>query len=329
MNSQSTLTRRGFLGAAGAAALAASIGRGGRAWAESGNAIATSPHVAQPFRFVHLTDIHVEPELQGGQGFRKCLDAVHALDPRPDFVLSGGDLVFDILSQSEPRAKELFDLYLSIKKDCDIPWHECIGNHDVFGWSSKSKIAPDHASYGKKMVQERLGLERTTYSFDHKGWHLCVVDDIQPLKGQAGYEGGFSEEDLHFLDNDLKAAASAPKILCTHIPVMTVTVFRNAEAKKSDPHLSVSALDMCRNPGAILKLLHQHRVNLVLTGHQHENETLVYEHTTHIEDAAVCGAWWRGPHNGFPEGFGVIDVRADGTFEHQYQTYGWKADAKG
>jgi hypothetical protein len=72
-------------------------------------------------------------------------------------------------------------------------------------------------------------------------------------------------------------------------------------------------------------MMRRHKVNLALSGHKHENETIRYEHTTHIEDGAVSGAWWRGAHNGNPEGFGIIDVKPDGTFEHHYQTYGWKA----
>lgn len=320
MSETSKLNRRELFGLAGAAALTMSgVGRMARAVAADGPSAAP-----QAFRFVHLTDIHVQPELRGAEGLRACIQAVHDLKPRPDFILTGGDLVFDILSQSAARAKNLFDLYNSIVKDSDIPWRQCIGNHDVFGWSSKGKIAPDHVSYGKKMVSDRLGLERTTYSFDHKGWHFACVDDIQPNEGD-GYHGGFSEEDLHWLTNDLKAAANRPKVICTHIPVISVTVFRAADAT-GKPNIPVNVASVCRNPGPILTLCREQKVNLVLTGHQHERETIRYENTTFIEDAAVCGAWWKGAHKGNPEGFGIIDAKADGTFEHRYATYGWQAE---
>ena len=42
-------------------------------------------------------------------------------------------------------------------------------------------------------------------------------------------------------------------------------------------------------------------------------------------DGAVSGSWWKGPLQGVPEGFGVVDLRPDGTFEHRYEAYGWKA----
>ena len=82
---------------------------------------------------------------------------------------------------------------------------------------------------------------------------------------------------------------------------------------------------MCRNPGAILKLFEKHRVRLALTGHTHQNERIEYRNTTHVIEAAVAGEWWKGPHIGNPEGFGVFDMNPDGTFSHAYHTYGWKA----
>ena len=277
------------------------------------------------FRFVHLTDIHVQPQLRAGEGFRKCMDAVLKLNPRPDFILTGGDLVMDLLAADEPRAKSLFDLFQSICRDCDIPFRHCIGNHDTLGWSKRT-VAPSHALYGKKMFQERLNLERTSYSFDHKGWRIAVVDDILPATNpDLDYEGGFSEEDLDWLHRDLGAAGERPKMLCTHIPIVSSVIFRAFNATKPGAQNIVDRADTCRNAGAILKVLKDHRVNLVLSGHLHENERIEYQGTTHIEDGAVCGNWWRGALNGTPEGFGIIDAKADGTFEHQYHAYGWNA----
>ena len=43
---------------------------------------------------------------------------------------------------------------------------------------------------------------------------------------------------------------------------------------------------------------------------------------TYVCDGAVSGSWWKGPLQGVPEGFGVVDLRADGTFEHRYEPYG-------
>ena len=312
------ISRRQLLQYAGAATSLAIL---------SSDASGRASQFAKPkaFRFVHLADIHVQPYLRADEGFRRCLQAVHALTPRPEFILTGGDLVMDVAAApSEAKAKELFNLYTSICRDSDIPIRQCIGNHDVFGWSSKGKIAPDHASYGKKMAQECLNLPRTTYSFDHKGWHFCVVDDILPADGD-GWQGGITEEDLDWLSRDLEATGEKPKVLCAHMPIVSATVFRDVNATDR-PNIEITKRAMCRNVGPILKFLRRHSVNLVLTGHMHQNETLQLDKTAYVGQGAVCGAWWKGSHHGNPEGFGIIDVRSDGTFEHRYSTFGWKVD---
>jgi 3',5'-cyclic-AMP phosphodiesterase len=269
-----------------------------------------------------LTDIHVQPERRADEGFRAALKAVHEMKPRPDFILTGGDLVYDVLNVSEERANKLFDMYNAICRDSDIPFRQCIGNHEVFGWQSKGRIPKDHADYGKKMAADRLGLARTTYSFDHKGWHFCVVDDILPNDGE-GCHGGISDEDMDWLDRDLAAAGEKPKVLCAHIPIVSAAVFRGIEEREKS-HLEIGRVLVCRNPGPILRLLQKHRVNLVLTGHLHQNERIELDGTTHVGQGAVSGAWWKGPHHGNPEGFGVIDVNADAGFEHRYHEFGWQ-----
>ena len=72
-------------------------------------------------------------------------------------------------------------------------------------------------------------------------------------------------------------------------------------------------------------MIQGHNVRLWLSGHIHQRDRIEYRGTTFINDGAVCGSWWKGPHQGVPEGFGIIDVWADGRFEHQYKTYGWQA----
>lgn len=315
--SDSALSRRGLLRLAGSAAVGATLlGK---------HSFAAETEAPGAFRFVQMTDIHVQPQLRGGDGLRAALEAAHNLSPRPDFILTTGDLVFDALNTPEPRVRKLFDLYTSICRDSDLPIRQCIGNHEVFGWSN-SKIPKDHPEYGKKMAADRLGLDKLTYSFDHKGWHFCMLDDILPNDSQEGYHGGISDADMEWLDKDLTAAGGRPKIICAHIPLISVLVFRNMEARDKET-LDISRRRVCRNPGPIMNLLRKHKVQLSLAGHLHQNERIQLDGTTYITSGAVSGAWWKGSHFGNPEGFSVIDVKADGTFEHRYQTYGWKAVA--
>ena len=83
---------------------------------------------------------------------------------------------------------------------------------------------------------------------------------------------------------------------------------------------------MHANVMPIVELFRKHNVRLCLSGHMHMIDRVAFRGITFICDGAVSGNWWKGAHLEFPEGYGVIDLYADGTFEHQYVTYGWVAE---
>ena len=314
----SFLTRRGFLQASSSAlALLAGPNWGRCDEPASGS---TPPASAQPFRFVHLTDIHVAPERQAEQGLVQCLQSVLALDPRPDFILTGGDLVMDVFEQDEDRARKLFQLLRKVFDDnAGIPVHHCIGNHDVFGWGS-SKVQEGQAGYGKQMVSEYLELPNRYYRFDHKGWRFFVLDDIQPAPEKA-YQAYLDEEQLAWLEAELKAKPKEmPAAAVCHIPLLSVTVIGDAE----NNIYQIPTSSMCRDMPRLVQLFAENNVRLSLSGHLHQLDRITFRGVEFICDGAVSGGWWKGPHKGFEEGYGVIDLGADGSVQHQYLDYGWE-----
>jgi Icc protein len=281
----------------------------------------------QSFRFAHLTDIHVQRERHGHEGFANALKAVEALAPRPDFILTGGDLVFDILEASPARAKELFDLYLKVLADnTSLKIYNTVGNHDVFGWHPKSGISPKTAGYGKAMVKDRLELKQTYQSFDHKGWRFFCLDNIQPGGNEHyPYEGGLDGPQFDWFKAELeKTDPRTPIVTCEHIPLISVTGFGHDNLYTEKEWRFPNAY-ICGDAAQRLPLLRSRNVRLALSGHIHERDRIDYGGTTYINDGAVCGSWWKGPHRGVPEGFGVFDLHADGTFDYAYRDYGWKA----
>lgn len=108
------------------------------------------------FRFVFMTDIHVQPELRGAEGFESAIDYVNRLNPKPAFILTGGDLIMDALGQTYGRADSLYILFQQNIKKFQLPIYHCIGNHEVFGLYARSGVNPDHPEYGKKMFMNRL-----------------------------------------------------------------------------------------------------------------------------------------------------------------------------
>jgi len=327
MSGFTSISRRRFLGAAAGGLLlpAAGLSRAddGRTSAGQGAETAGSAAKPQSFRFVHFTDSHVQPELNAAKGFAKALEAAQALDPAPDFILTGGDLVMDVLEEREKRSTMLFELYKKLLLDhCGLPVHQCIGNHDVFGWGKPFGVTPKHPRYGKEMVVEELELPGRYYRFDHKGWRFYVLDSIQPAE-KTTYQGYIDAEQLAWLKQELAAKDPAmPAVAVTHIPLLSASAISWCMAHgegKLAPNI------ICRGGGAVGRLLGDHGVRLALSGHIHQLDRIEYRGLTYICDGAVAAKWWKGPNDGLQEGFGVIDLAADGTVSHTYHDYGWQA----
>ncbi len=319
-----TPSRRDFLHGAVGAGLAALL-----PGSAAGQAPAPPRDAAGSFRFVHLSDIHIEPELSAPKGLAQCLRAVHDLKQKPDFILTGGDLVFDVLEASPQRAKELFELYKKVLADnTDLAVHNTLGNHDVFGWMNRDGVTPKSPGYGKSLAKDLLRLAETYYEFEHKGWRFFVLDNVQPAADPAQiYEGGLDRPQMEWLAGRLKRCKpGTPIAICEHIPMMTVTAFAFPGTYKQNKWEFSNSL-VCGDTVERLKLYADHNVRLCLSGHVHQLDRIEYRGMTVICDGAVCGNWWKGPREGVKEGFGVLDLWPDGRVEHHYQDYGWKAGA--
>ncbi|MEA1996101.1 MAG: metallophosphoesterase [Gemmatimonadota bacterium] len=273
----------------------------------------------QGFRFVHMTDIHLRSENRAEEGFLKAVEAVNSLDPCPDFVVTGGDLVSDALAVSYEQAVKLFDMYERCISRLKMPaWH-VIGNHDIFGWYPWSGVPASHPEFGKEMFRKRLGNGSTWSSFDHKGWHFILLDSIEWDPLRTDYYGVISDEQIEWLKSDLASIdGSTPIALATHIPFVSVL-----EQIRSGGNAGLSAGGAVSNTDAVLRMFSGKNLKLVLQGHLHRDEQVRFEDKSFIMSGAVCAAWWRGPHGRTEEGFGVIDVSGD-DFSYSYYDYGWE-----
>lgn len=326
----SALDRRRFLksalGAGAAAALPASLAAARAGDKPEETASAGANGAARPFRFVHLTDLHIQPEKGAVEGISKALAAAHKLDPAPEFILFGGDLIMDALKVPEARAREEFGLFKQVLSDhTNLPYHLCIGNHDVFAWGAES-VTADHESYGKAMAAQELGLKQTYYAFDHGGWRFYVLDTIQesPTKSPRAYFGAIDQTQRKWLEEDLAAKpAETPALILTHIPIVTVTIFNSWAHRFANNIYMVPTAAICADAGGLADLFAAHNVKLNLSGHIHYLDDVKFRGVNYICGGAVSGNWWKGPLEGVQEGFGVVDLRPDGTFDYRYVDYGW------
>ena len=121
------------------------------------------------------------------------------------FGLSLGDLVGNDLS--------LFNPYIQAVKKVGIPWYNLLGNHDLnFDATTDDKADETYeAHFGP-----------ANYAFNYGKVHFIVLDDViyPDPRDSKGYWGGFREDQLQFVANDLKYV---PKdhlvVLAFHIPL--------------------------------------------------------------------------------------------------------------
>lgn len=191
----SNIDRRQFLKLAGIGGAVLASGLPG--WSEAQGAAK-----AEDFLFVQLSDIHWgfqgPPNPDAGGTLQKAIAAVNELTPQPDFVIFTGDLTHTTDDPQERRRRlgQFKEIIAAIKvKDVKfIP-----GEHD--------------ASLDRgKAYSEFFG--QTHYTFDYKGVHFIVLDNVSDSAAALG------EEQLAWLKADLSRLGQDARIVVfTHRPL--------------------------------------------------------------------------------------------------------------
>ncbi len=266
------------------------------------------------FSFAFLTDIHIQPELQAGARFEKCINSVNTLNP--DFVITGGDLIMDALGQSQERAEQLYQLYLDKSAIFQMPVYNTLGNHENFGLYKKSGIQPENPMFGKEMFKNKLGDGKTYFSFDHKGWHFIILDAVG-FTNDREYYGYIDSLQIDWLRQDLmQTGKQKPIVVSLHIPLTSVY-----QQMKNGATSALSNGAVVTNSVDVIKCFDGYNLKLVLQGHLHVVEEIVYNDVHYITGGAVCGAWWKGARDGFPPGYVMVNIK-DEDFTWSYETFG-------
>jgi 3',5'-cyclic AMP phosphodiesterase CpdA len=155
------------------------------------------------FYFVQLSDTHwgfdnpaVNPDAQGT--LKKSVAAVNGLPHQPDFIMFTGDLTHttDDPKERRKRLTEFRDIVsaLEVKDVRFMP-----GEHDA---------SLDNGKAYKEFFGE------THYTFDHKGVHFIVVDNVSDPTAAIG------DEQLQWLKADLdRQPKDARIVVFTHRPL--------------------------------------------------------------------------------------------------------------
>ena len=154
------------------------------------------------FYFVQMSDTHwgykgpANPD--SGGTLKKAVVAVNELEEQPDFIIFTGDLTHttDDPIERRKRLAEFREIVSNLKVDTVrfMP-----GEHDA---------SLDHG----KAFKEFFG--STYYTFDHKGVHFIVIDNVSDPRASIG------DEQLAWLAADLKQRErNAPIVVFTHRPL--------------------------------------------------------------------------------------------------------------
>ncbi|NCB06912.1 MAG: metallophosphoesterase [Bacteroidia bacterium] len=261
------------------------------------------------FEFSFLTDIHLKPEMNAPRGFQMAIDKVNQLNP--DFVITGGDNVFDVMRGNRQRADSLFSLYKNMVKGFNMPVYHAVGNHDLFAIYEESPEKENHPDYKYGMFERYFG--ETYYSFNHKGWHFIVLNSLD-VTSDKKYRGHFHEEQLDWLKSDLEKTDSlTPVVVVSHIPVLSV---RGQMTGSDGP--------MIDNAARVLEMFENHNLKLILQGHIHWKEYgCVNDQFYYITGGSIAGNGWKGRRHNTKEGFVHVTVKGD-DFSWEYIDHGWE-----
>jgi Icc protein len=269
-------------------------------------------------RVAHLTDIHLKDKFDAPARFTKCLHHMQQ-QPNVDFILNGGDVVFDINKENLSTVNAEWKLWHSlIKAENSLPMHYILGNHDVW-WNEDDK---GQALYGKKYSMEQMQLKSPYYSFVKNGWKFILLDSVHLDIDNTWYIGKLGDEQFNWLQTELaNTPAPIPVCVMSHIPLLTSTLMVD-DNDTGNHKWEILGGDMHTDITKITELFYKHpNVKLCLSGHIHLRDKVVYNNVTYICNGAVSGAWWEGNKRQTAAGYGLIDFYADGSFDEQYVNY--------
>ncbi len=312
-----TLSRRDVLAASAAGLLLPRF-----SWSSPGVPDPARKRVA---RFAHLTDIHVQPERGAGVGMERAFVHAQSQKDKPDFIITGGDLIMDSLGGSPERVQAQWNLFKSVlAANCKVPVHHTIGNHDVRGWADR-KTYGSETKFGKTWVKEELELKSTYYSFDYGKWHFVILDSIHAVPdGADGYMGRLDDEQFEWLADDLKKTPTTQHVMVvSHMPIISACAIMSGSEKTGSWVVSPGLMHI--DARRIRTLFAKYpNVKLCLSGHEHLLDLVTLSGVSYLCQGAVCGGWWLGDHEDCTYGYAMVELYDDGSFESKYIPYGWK-----
>ena len=244
------------------------------------------------FSFVFLPDIHLRPDSATEANFDLLAKQINNL--HPDFVITGGDMIYTAKNVDEKKAKVLFDLMDTKFRKLIMPVYFTMGNHENVGILAESGMEISHPLWGKGMYEMLYG--KRYNSFMHNGWKFFLLDGIKILQKERNYTQGVDSVQMEWLKNELLLAdKNTPIVIVIHTPLI-------------NPHAITNSLEhlLSKNSEDVLSLFKDYNLKIVLEGHTHLYMNLLFEGIHYISGGSTAYAT---DLNNYNNGFVLVKIK--------------------
>ncbi|MCX9083992.1 MAG: metallophosphoesterase [Candidatus Methanoperedens sp.] len=307
------------------------------------------------FSFVHMTDVHIGDITLPLSNIKKSritnvLDQINKEIPKPDFVLISGDLVD---YSNEDFFNQFNDIFTSVKAYI-VP-----GNHDRRLWPAIG--GNDNLVNYRKNIDKSQNLHyiNDIYNFEERGYQFIGLDsgsdyDYLYPSLDTYYMNDFSPEGTGLTDTQLSGLMefdkTTPKIIFMHNPAID-----NSDDKKPiqcylyplTPEICKPALipninyggndeTIANNREEFIDYTIEYNVQLVLSGHTHENyifnshgtklDVLSEDRPLFIQTGSAMGNEYKDESDGLSfsnrpplYGYRIIDLRDGKVYPRQFR----------
>jgi 3',5'-cyclic AMP phosphodiesterase CpdA len=246
------------------------------------------------FSFVFLPDIHLRPDSLVEEKFNLLVRQVNNINP--DFIITGGDMIYTAKNLDEKKAGILFDFMDHKFREFKMPVYYTMGNHETVGILAESGMDVSHPMFGKRMYEKLYG--KRFYSFTHSGWKFFILDGIRLLEKERNYTQGVDSIQIEWLKNELRSTdKNTPLVISIHTPLVNPHAIEDSQSQL-----------LSSNSENVLALFKEHNLKLVLEGHTHLYMNLQFNGISYISGGSTSYDSESNIHN---DGFVFVKIKND------------------
>ena len=236
--------------------------------------------------------MHLRPDSSIEADFNRLEKQVNKL--HPDFIITGGDMIYTAKNGDEKNAKILFDLMDAELSKFKMPVYMTMGNHEVVGILPDSGIEPSHPQWGKRMYEQRYGNRYKTFEFS--GWKFFLLDGIKILEKEMNYTSGVDSVQMEWIKSELqKTDKNVPIVISIHTPLVNPKAMLDSNSRT-----------LSENAEAVLNLFNGYNLKMVLQGHNHKYMNLLVNGIHIISGGSTS---YNDDLDSFDDGFLLVRIK--------------------